>query len=30
MHRFEGEKIAEEWAAFDTQALLQLTGVSVS
>lgn len=30
MHRFEGDRIAEEWAAFDTQALLALMGVSVS
>lgn len=28
MHRFEGNKIAEEWAAFDSQALLQLMGVN--
>jgi steroid delta-isomerase-like uncharacterized protein len=30
MHRFEGDKIAEEWAAFDTHALLELLGVSSS
>jgi predicted ester cyclase len=27
MHRFEGDKIAEEWAAFDSHALLQLMGM---
>lgn len=30
MHRFEGDKIAEEWAAWDSHALLQLLGVSAS
>jgi steroid delta-isomerase-like uncharacterized protein len=30
MHRFEGDKIAEEWTAFDSHALLQLLGVSMS
>lgn len=30
MHRLEGNKIAEEWAAFDSHALLQMMGVSLS
>jgi steroid delta-isomerase-like uncharacterized protein len=29
MHRFEGDKIAEEWAAFDTHGFLAQLGVSV-
>jgi len=30
MHRFEADRIAEEWAAFDTHALLALLGVPLS
>jgi hypothetical protein len=29
MHRFEGNRIAEEWAAWDTQGMLQQIGVSI-
>jgi hypothetical protein len=28
MHRFEGDKIAEEWAIWDTHGMLQQIGVS--
>ena len=29
MHRFEGDKIAEEWAIWDTQGMLQQIGVTL-
>ncbi len=29
MHRFEGDKIAEEWATWDTHGMLQQVGVSL-
>jgi steroid delta-isomerase-like uncharacterized protein len=29
MHRFEGNRIAEEWATWDTQGMLQQIGVSI-